>query len=179
MMRGFFPLVVFGALMAAFGYGLLRDDPRVLNSALIDQAVPDFALPSLDNPDRLITQDVFLGQVSVLNVFGSWCTACTVEHPKLMDISARGEVQIIGVNWRDTRNKGKAWLARYGNPYTDVIFDDASLLAIELGITGAPESYIIDSAGRIRFKHTGIITDAIWAKDMRPVIQGLRAEAGL
>lgn len=178
MMRGLIPLAIFALLVAAFGYGLVRDDPRVLDSAMIDKAVPDFTLPDLYDPEVMITQEVFAGRVSLLNVFGSWCVACVQEHPMLMDIAAANEVPIIGVDWRDTREKGQAWLSRYGNPYAHVIFDEGSLLAIDLGITGAPESYVIDQAGRIRFKHVGIITPEVWRDDIRPVVRALRAEGG-
>lgn len=178
MIRRFAPLAMFAVLVAAFGYGLMRDDPRVLESVMIDKAMPDFELPSLYEPDTFLTQDMFKGQVSLVNIFGSWCVACVQEHPFLMDIAKSKAVPIIGVDWRDSREAGQRWLERYGDPYTQVIFDEGSLLAIDLGITGAPESFVIGRDGRIRYKHVGIITRDLWRREIQPLIAQLQAETG-
>lgn len=178
MMRRFAPLIIFGALIVAFGWGLTRDDPRILESALIDAPMPTFALPDLFDPETIHTQDMFLGQVSLVNVFGSWCVACVQEHPNLMDIAAEGVIPVIGVDWRDTREAGQRWLRRYDNPYTAVIFDEGSMLAIDLGVTGAPESFLIDKDGRIRYKHVGIITADLWRDEIRPLAKQLQSEGG-
>ncbi len=168
-MRALIPLILFGLLVIGFAIGLSRD-PSVLPSEMLDRPVPEFSLPSLyaDKPD--ITQDIFTGQISVLNFFGSWCVACVQEHPKLVEVGASNTLQLIGVDWRDSVAAGQGWLTRYGNPYDAVIFDAGSLLAIDLGITGAPESFLINRRGRIVFKHVGIITDAVWAEDFLPRI---------
>ena len=158
----------------AFAIGLTRD-PSVLPSEMVDRPMPSFTLPSVyeDKPD--VSEEVFKGQISLLNVFGSWCTACVSEHPKLVEIGAQTDIQLIGIDWRDTRQAGQQWLLRYSDPYDAVIFDDSSLLAIDLGITGAPETFLIDQAGRIRFKHVGIITDAVWEDEFLPRISKLEA----
>lgn len=174
MMRGLIPLIVFASLVVAFGFGLTRD-PSVLPSEMLDQPIPEFSLPSLDDPDEVITQDALRGEVTLLNIFGSWCVACVQEHPKLMEIAQAGEVKIIGVDWRDERSAGQRWLRRYGNPYDQVIFDEGSLLAIDLGVTGAPESFVIDKEGRVRYKHVGIISTKVWEKKLKPLIEILQA----
>lgn len=168
-MRALIPLGLFLLLVIGFAFGLTRD-PSVLPSEMVDRPVPNFSLPSLYKDKSNVTQKVFNGQISLLNVFGSWCTACVIEHPKLVEIGSQTDVQLIGVDWRDTREAGQEWLQRHNDPYDVVIFDDTSLLAIDLGITGAPETFLVDQTGRIRFKHVGVITDDVWSQEFMPRI---------
>jgi len=175
MIRALAPLAIFMLIGLAFAIGLTKD-PRNLPSELIDQPFPAFTLTALYDANKNLTEDIIKDQVSLINVFGSWCVACTVEHPVLMDIAQRKQANIIGIDWRDERAKGKAWLAKRGNPYGAIIFDDESLLAIKLGTTGAPETFITDRLGHIRYKHVGIITPDIWAQTLRPIVQKLEAE---
>lgn len=175
LFRATWPLLMLLALGLFFGFGLTRD-PSVLPSEMIDRPVPEFQLSALYQSDTILTQDMFLGNISLVNVFGSWCIACEVEHPKLMNLSKSNNIKIIGIDWRDTREKGQRWLNKNGNPYEAVIFDEESRLAIDLGVTGAPESFIVDKAGRIRYKHVGIISDAVWEDILNPIILNLEAE---
>jgi len=175
MMRALLPLGLFLLIGIAFAIGLTKD-PRRLPSELIDQPFPDFALTELYTESETLTQDMLIGQVSLINVFGSWCVACNVEHPVLMDIAARKEINLIGMDWRDERPKAKRWLAERGNPYDKVIFDNESVLAITLGVTGAPESFITDKSGNIRYKHVGVITPEIWRETLRPIVNSLETE---
>lgn len=173
-LKAIIPIVVFAGLCVALALGLTRD-PSKLPSQLIDKPFPEFQLTSLYSEAESLDKDLLRGQVSVVNVFGSWCTACEYEHPVLMDLSATQDVPIIGINWRDSRAKGQGWLARHGNPYAAVIYDPESVLAIDLGITGAPESFVVDASGTVRYKHTGVITPRIWERDILPVIEALKA----
>ncbi len=175
MIRALIPLLIFLGLGALFAVGLTKD-PSKLPSELINQPVPVFSLTELYDAKKEIDETIFKGRVSLLNVFGSWCTACLVEHPLLMRAAARKDVLIIGMDWRDRREDGQAWLEQHGNPYSEIIFDEASELAIKLGVTGAPESFIIDKAGYIRYKHTGIITSEIWHQKLLPLIETLKVE---
>ena len=175
MIRALIPLFIFLGLGALFAVGLTKD-PSKLPSELINQAVPEFSLTELHDANKQIDETIFTGRVSVLNVFGSWCTACLAEHPVLMRAAARKEAVIIGMDWRDRREDGQAWLEQHGNPYNQIIFDEASELAIKLGVTGAPESFIIDKSGHIRYKHTGIISHEDWHQRLRPLTERLRAE---
>ncbi len=174
-MRGLTPLILFAVIGLAFAIGLTKD-PRRMEATLIDQPFPEFALPALDTPDMTLTQVDIAGQVSVVNVFGSWCVSCNVEHPILMDISKDEAIRMVGHNWRDGRDSARKWLDDKGDPYDLIIFDEHSELAIPLGVTGAPETFITDKAGRIRYKHSGPIGYKDWEETLRPLIQTLQAE---
>ncbi len=169
------PLVVFGAMVALFMVGLERD-PKLVPSPLIGKPAPAFDLELLDDPSRRIDQTVFLGQVSLLNVWASWCPACRQEHPFLMELKRRGEVPIYGLDWKDEREEGLAWLARFGNPYTAVAYDPDNRAGLDWGVYGAPETFLIDARGIIRHKHVGPLTPAVWEQEFRPLIARLKAE---
>ena len=174
ILQAIWPLLAFLVLVAVFAFGLTRD-PNILPSEMIDRPVPEFELSELYDSERKLSEDIFIGDVSLVNVFGSWCVSCVVEHPKLIDISQKNKIQMVGVDWRDTREDGKRWLEEHGNPYDLILFDEDSRLAIDLGVTGAPETFLIDKAGRIRYKHTGIITNAVWDETLRPILLSLEA----
>lgn len=171
--KGLVPLALFMGLAVFLASSLTRD-PSLLPSELIDRPIPEFELvnPSGDT----VTQADLIGEVSLMNIFGSWCVACLQEHELLMDIGANASVPLIGVNWRDDPQKAKAWLHRYGNPYDRIIVDPQSRLVMALGVTGAPESFVIDRRGRIRYKHVGPISEKDWSQTLRPLIDSLRTE---
>ena len=171
-LRALIPLFAFAALLGTFAFGLTRD-PSILPSELIEKPFPDFALETLDG-DRIITPDDLKGHVSLVNVFGSWCVACTVEHPQLMAMRDTPNLKLVGIDWRDTRDAANRWLVRHGNPYDTVVFDPHSKLIVPLGVTGAPESFIVDKAGQIRYKHIGIISEDDWEKTLRPLVESLQ-----
>jgi cytochrome c biogenesis protein CcmG, thiol:disulfide interchange protein DsbE len=168
------PLLVLAVIGAYFAAGLGRD-PQKLPSALIDKPVPDIDLPPIEgHADGLATAD-FKGQVTLVNIFGSWCVSCRFEHPFLMELKANNVIPIFGIDWREQNRKdGPAWLAKYGNPYTRIGDDPKSIGAIAFGVTGAPESFIVDQSGVIRYKHIGVITKRDWDRTLAPVIESLR-----
>lgn len=168
--RSLVPLISFLVLTVLLAAGLTRD-PSQLPSELIDRPFPDFTLSTLKDPGVELT--ALPDEVVLVNIFGSWCTACVQEHPKLMELARTDNVSIIGVNWRDSREKGLRWLERYGNPYDVILFDDSSQLAIDLGVTGAPETFVVDKDGKIRYKHVGIITNVVWRDILQPLIISL------
>jgi cytochrome c biogenesis protein CcmG/thiol:disulfide interchange protein DsbE len=176
MWRFGIPLLIFAALVALLAVGLTRDPSRV-PSPLIGKPVPAFDLPRLTEPDRTLGLDDLKGQVSLLNVWGSWCVACRVEHPFLMELAARGTVPIYGLNYKDDRDQAMTWLNRYGNPYTASAFDPKGRVGIDLGVYGAPETYIVDAEGTIAFKQIGPITEEVWKNEMLPLIQTLRGKS--
>lgn len=176
MIKRALPLILFVLLALVLAKGLTRN-PRLIPSEMINRPFPEFQLSDLFDEDVIITRDDILGQVTLVNVFGSWCTACVTEHPKLVELGRDENVNILGVDWRDTRDKGKAWLDYYGNPYHRVVFDADSLLAIDLGITGAPESFVVDKKGQIRYKHVGIITDQVWDEILGPMVRTFETES--
>lgn len=168
------PLLMFVGMAVYFWAGLGKD-PHVLPSVLLDQAVPAFETPPIAGSERGLSSADLHGQVTLVNVFGSWCVACQVEHPVLMEIAATGAVPIYGIDWREkNRQDGPAWLAQHGNPYARIGDDPDSRAAIAFGVTGAPESFIVDAAGIIRYKVTGPITREIWEGELWPIIERLR-----
>ena len=173
----FLPLALFAVMALYFGLGL-REDPSEIPSQLIDRELPEFDLPPIEGFEAGLSNADLAGQVSLLNVFGSWCPPCAIEHPMLMQISRSGVVPIYGVDWKDPPGAGTAWLERNGNPYQRVGDDPDGRLAIDLGITGAPETFIIDRAGRVRYRHVGVITEDIWEGTLRPLVEHLQAEEG-
>lgn len=170
--RGLIPLGGFILLLGTLAFGLTRD-PRILPSELIEKPFPEFALENLEG-DTVLGPSVLNGQVSLVNVFGSWCVACTVEHPQLMDLRDVPDLQLVGIDWRDTREAANRWLVKNGNPYDIIVFDPNSKLIVPLGVSGAPESFIVDKNGKIRYKHVGIITPEDWENSLRPLVESLQ-----
>ncbi|MEM9705710.1 MAG: DsbE family thiol:disulfide interchange protein [Pseudomonadota bacterium] len=168
------PLSLFLIIALAFGLALNRD-PSAIPSELIDRPLPDFNLPAIQGLDQGLVSAELTGDVVLLNVFGSWCVSCQVEHPFLMALAEGDEIPIYGLNWKDEPGAGFAWLERYGNPYTAVGDDQAGRTAIDLGVTGAPETFVIDKNGRVRFKFVGPITPEEWRAVLYPLIEELRS----
>jgi len=169
----FIPLLVF-VLLAAFFWRGLSLDPTRMPSALIDQSAPEFSLTTVLDEQRLVTQDEFKGQVSLLNVWATWCISCRVEHPYLVQLAESG-VPIYGVNYKDDTAKARQWLEDLENPYVLSVVDSDGRLGIDLGVFGAPETYVIDKRGVIRYKHVGVIDDRVWNEKIEPIVVGLQA----
>ncbi|EGG99538.1 Cytochrome c-type biogenesis protein CcmG/DsbE2C thiol:disulfide oxidoreductase [gamma proteobacterium IMCC2047] len=169
----FVPLILFIALVVLFAKGL-KLDPNDMPSALIDQSVPEFSLPSLASPDRLLTRADMVGEVSLVNVWGTWCPSCMHEHPYLMELS--DQVPIIGINYKDVRDDALDWLDKLGNPYVLNVFDEMGTLGIDLGVFGAPETYVIDRKGYVRYKHVGVVSERVWLERLKPLVDELRGE---
>ncbi|WNJ99721.1 DsbE family thiol:disulfide interchange protein [Thalassospiraceae bacterium LMO-JJ14] len=161
----------------AIGLGL---DPQKLPSMLEGKPVPAFDLPGLEGRDEKGLKNTDLqGDVSLVNVFGSWCVACRVEHPFLMTIKENGWVPIHAIDWREPdRQAGPAWLRRHGDPYTLAGDDPRSIAAISFGVTGAPETFVVDKKGIVRYKHVGPITKEVWNGTLEPLIAHLREQGG-
>ncbi len=177
----FLPIGVFMVLAVYFAVGLTKD-PSKLPSVLINTPVAEFKLlPIKDrpNPGREwgLTSDDFKGEVTLLNVFGSWCVSCQIEHPFLMKLKRTSDVPIHGIDWREKNSDdGPRWLARKGDPYTLVGDDPVSKGAIAFGVTGAPETFVVDKKGIIRYKHVGPLDQQFWDETIFPIIQELRAQ---
>ncbi len=178
MKRTFFyvPLAIFLVLVIYFAIGLTRD-PRILPSALINQPVPPLDLKPIKGSNQGIATDDFKDQVTLVNIFGSWCVACRAEHPFLMELKKTNTVPIFGIDWREVNpDDGPAWLKRYGNPYTRIGDDPISKAAIAFGVTGAPETFLVDHRGIIRYKHIGPLSHKIWRDILSPIVKKLRLE---
>jgi cytochrome c biogenesis protein CcmG, thiol:disulfide interchange protein DsbE len=169
------PVAVLAVVAGFFAFGLTRD-PHALPSTMIDRRMPDFTLAPLNTTELPLAHSDLFGKISLVNVFGSWCSSCVIEHPELMEIGQSGVVNLYGVDWRDPPGAGAKWLLRYGNPYSKTGLDADSRLAIDLGVTGAPETFVVDRGGRIRYKQVGPITPEVWSDTLLPIIRKLEAE---
>lgn len=165
------PLLVAAALgvLLAAGVWLSRNPNReALPSPLIGKPAPEFALPVLHEAGRLVTSSDLRGVPYLLNVWGSWCPACRDEHPVLTRFAETRRVRVIGFNWKDEHADALRWLEQYGNPYFMVLTDYEGKSAIDWGIYGAPETFLVDGAGIVRWKHVGPLTDAIIGDELLP-----------
>lgn len=168
------PLTLF-LLLSVFLYRGLYLNPRELPSVLINQQAPALNLPILNSVDKFSVRHM-RGKVWLLNVWATWCMACQEEHPVMMDI-ANENVTIIGMDYKDEDKKAADWLKQYGSPYQAVILDKTGERGIDWGVYGAPETFILDKKGRIRYKHLGVITHDIWQKQLKPIYVSLEREA--
>ena len=168
------PLVIFLGV-AVFLYRGLYLDPAELPSALIDKPFPDFSLRDVQS-DRLITRADLLGKPALVNVWGTWCVACRVEHPVLNKLAQQGVV-IYGINYKDVNADALKWLKDFHNPYQLNIRDDEGSLGLNLGVYGAPETFLIDSKGIIRHKFVGVVDETVWREQLAGLYQGLVDEA--
>lgn len=174
------PLAIVGALMLVFGKRLLDvgrgEDLRILPTVLLDTPVPDMALDAIPgrgrNPDGLTDEDL-RGEVALVNIWGSWCVACLAEHPVLNEIAKSGVVPVQGIAWRDLPAASLGWLAKHGDPYARIGQDPKSRAAIAFGVTGAPETFVVDRQGVIRYKHTGPISPEAWERTIKPLVMEL------
>lgn len=168
-MRYAIPIGVFIALIAllTIGFGI---DPRKIPSPLIDQPLPAFELPDLDNMAKMITARDMNGKPRLLNVWASWCVACRVEHPLLLELARSGRVDIVGLNYKDERADALAWLDRHGDPYEKTVFDHEGRLGLDLGVYGVPETFVIDRDGIIRYKLVGPVTQELFDKFIEPLL---------
>mgnify|MGYP006088380145 CR=1 FL=1 len=168
----FIPLAIFAVLALLFWRGL-SIDPSDMPSALIDKPVPEFSLPALaESSTVLLTQDLFKGQVSLINIWATWCVSCRVEHSYLLTLAAEG-VAIVGVNYKDDSVAARRWLQDLGDPYQVNIVDAKGYLGLDLGVFGAPETYLVDAEGVIRYKHVGIVDARVWHEILQPVVAHL------
>src|SRR4026208_729977 len=175
MLRYLIPLGLFLVLVVFLAIGLGRD-PHEVPSPLINKAAPTFRLPQLKEPSKTFSAEDMRGKVWVLNVWASWCVSCRDEHPLLIDYAKWGVVPIYGLNWKDKREDALAWLDQLGDPYVLSAADLDGHVAIDYGVYGAPETYLIDQNGVIRHKHVGAVTPDVWEKDFLPRVQRLNRE---
>ena len=165
------------AIYAAIAWFLLKGldrDPRAIPSPLIDKPAPVFSLPVTHDLSRSWSPEAMRGQVWLLNVWGSWCAACQVEHPLFNDLAKAGTLPIVGLAWKDTPENSIAWLRKLGNPYAVVVSDLKGGVAIDYGVYGAPETFLIDKQGVIRFKHVGPLTRELLQTKLLPLVRQLQ-----
>lgn len=174
MAKRFLPLAVFAALAGVLYLGFTLRDPHLLPSALLNKPFPDFALPRLDTGEQT-SRERLLGEPRLVNVWATWCPTCLAEHGELLRIRAEAGLSIVGVNYKDDVAKALAWLARHGDPYDFSIVDANGDLGLELGVYGAPETFLIDAEGMVRYKHVGAVTTAVWRDELAPALDAMDA----
>lgn len=166
-------LAVFAAICLAFYFGLGRD-ARKIPSALLDKPSPEFSLPPLREGQQGLSRRDLVGDVTLVNIFASWCAPCRLEHPMLLRLARELNVPIMGIAWKDKRENAIAFLDELGDPYRRTGFDPAGRIGIDWGVYGVPETYVIDRTGRIRHKVVGPITSQEMQDRLLPLIQELR-----
>jgi cytochrome c biogenesis protein CcmG/thiol:disulfide interchange protein DsbE len=175
MNRFIIPLAVFAVLVVVFGISLKnapeRQEKQESSSALIDRPAPEFSLPNLLEPAATVNSAAFKGRWYLVNVWGTWCEGCRAEHQTLLDIKQQGKVIIVGLNYKDEDETARQWLAELGNPYEVVAVDREGRAAIDFGVYGAPENYLVNPAGVIVAKAWGL-TPEKWRTTMLPLIEG-------
>ena len=174
MLQKLAPLLIFIVLVVFLGIGLTLN-PREIPSPLIDKPMPVFSLPQLKESDKILSSNDLLSEVSLLNVWASWCVACRSEHTVLLNLSRTGAINIYGLNYKDKREDALRWLDYYGDPYTKNVHDLDGKLGIDFGVYGVPETFIIDQKGIIRYKHIGPITEDILKNKLLPIVKQLEA----
>ena len=166
-------VAAFAALVVLLGVGLTLN-PREVPSPLIGKPAPAFELPLLHAPEKTFSQKEMLGKVWVMNVWASWCPPCLVEHPVVTELAK--SVPVVGLNYKDAREDALPWLKRNGDPFQFSIYDAKGRIAIDYGVYGVPETYVIDRRGTIRYKHIGPLTPEISRDKLQPLLQALSRE---
>ena len=169
------PIALFAVVVLAFAIGLNRD-PSKLPSVLIGESLPAFSLPPVRPRDGGLSSHQFRGAPRLLNVFASWCVSCRVEHPVLLALKREG-VPIDGLDWKDSAADGARYLAANGDPYLRAGNDRNGRTGIDLGVTGVPETFIVDGHGKVRYKHVGPIAPEDWTGTIKPLMDRLRAQS--
>ena len=168
------PILIFVGLVILLWHSL-QFDPHKLESVLIGKQAPAFQLHDLFDEQHELTEALFRHQVSLLHVWATWCPTCLVEHDIWMKIAEQSPASLYGLDYKDERAKAKEYLAQQGNPYKAVLFDVKGSVAIDWGVYGTPETFVIDKQGVIRYKHVGMVTDELWHQEILPLIEELQA----
>ncbi len=172
----FLPLALAALLTVVLAWGLTRD-PSALPSTLIGKAVPDFALPPVKGRTLGLSSADLKGEVSLVNVFASWCVACREEHPLFMALAAQGTVPLHGLNYKDQPDDAAKWLDSLGDPYTRTGADISGRVAIDWGVYGVPETFVVGADGRIAYKHIGPVNEEVLNRTILPLVEELRLQA--
>ncbi len=174
-MNKFVPLALF-VVLVGFLYVGLGLDAKKLPSPLIGKDFPNIEVEDFNTGERYFTKDKLKNKVSLINVWASWCVTCRAEHDMLNEIGSSNVVQMMGVNYKDTKKDANRYLKGLGNPYDFIVFDEQGKLGLELGVYATPETFIIDKQGVIRFKRIGEMTRSIWIEQVLPLIKQLKTK---
>jgi cytochrome c biogenesis protein CcmG/thiol:disulfide interchange protein DsbE len=171
MLRYLLPLTLFIILAIFLAIGLSLN-PRDIGSTRINKPAPTFTLPQLLDDTKRLSQEDFIGKVSLFNVWASWCVSCRYEHPVLMQLAQQGYT-IYSLNYKDDLTAARMVLARSGNPYVATAVDEQGQVGIDWGVTGTPETFLIDKQGIVRYKQTGPLTTELWQQEILPLVKKL------
>ena len=169
MWRYTIPVILF-AVLGVFLYRGLYLNPGQIPSPLVGQTAPEFSLPSLTEPSSEVGSDDYAGQLALLNVWATWCVGCRQEHAYLLELARTSGIPIYGLNWKDDRDDALDWLVRLGDPYVASAYDPIGSVAIQWGVFGAPETFLIGRDGTVLHKHIAPLTPEIWQRDFVPQI---------
>lgn len=179
LLARFWPFLVFLALASLLAVGVKmsgRENREAIPSPLIGRPAPSFELYSLHEPERLVAVEELRGAPFLLNVWGSWCPACRDEHPYIEQIARTGKLRVVGLNWNDERADALRWLQQFGDPYALIVVDEGSQTAIDWGVVAAPETFLVDAEGIVRWKHTGPLFPRHIENDLKPILRTLGVE---
>jgi len=176
VLRQFWPFWVFLGLAAVFAKALIgidrgAIDPHAIQSPLLGKRAPEFDLPSVLDPTQRVRLQDSAGRYRVINVWGSWCVACKAEHEALLKLHLQQSIQFIGIDWKDDPSTALEYVRKLGNPYDAIADDQAGQVAIDYGVYGAPESFLISPQGIVLAKHTGPLTEAAFAAEFAPLMK--------
>ncbi len=165
------PVGLFAVMGVVLFMGLQRD-PKVLPSMLLNRPIPDFDLPPLEAAKAGIKSTEFKANgLTLINVFASWCVSCRYEHPFLMRVSSDKRFKLVGMDWKDTKPDAGQYLSTYGNPYSQIGIDESGRTGIDLGVSGVPETFVVDATGKVRLRVPGPLTPEIWDRQIEPLIK--------
>jgi cytochrome c biogenesis protein CcmG/thiol:disulfide interchange protein DsbE len=165
--------LAFAGFMGLFWFGL-DNDPTKLPSQLINKTIPPFSVNDLLNPQKKHTEAIFNNKISLINIWASWCASCYQEHPYWSDYAKIPDLQIIGLNYKDKREKGLDFLRTEGNPYALILSDENGRLGIDLGVYGAPETFIVGPDAKVRYRYSGPLTPQVFEETFKPLIDKIR-----
>ncbi|HQZ87263.1 MAG TPA: DsbE family thiol:disulfide interchange protein [Gammaproteobacteria bacterium] len=172
-MRYFLPLFLF-LVIGGFLWKGLNLNPKEIPSALVGNPAPHFYLGTVENPNHFVSDQIFIGKVTVLNVWATWCVSCKAEHVVWMDLAKKHNLFLVGINYHDDLKLAQRWLKAAGDPYTVCIFDKAGKFGLDYGVYGTPETFIIDKAGVVRYREAGPIDPQLWHSTLLPLIESLQ-----
>jgi cytochrome c biogenesis protein CcmG, thiol:disulfide interchange protein DsbE len=181
-LRFLLPVILFGLLFATFAFMLHRTenegyDPKIIQSPLLGKPAPTFRLQQVEDPTKFVDTRDFAGQVYVLNAWGTWCGGCRQEHPALLAIARQQLIPIVGLDTKDELANAQSWLTQLGNPYVATAFDPDGRAAIDWGVYGAPESFLVDAKGIVIYKYIGPLSLPVWQQEFVPRIQTAKQTA--
>jgi cytochrome c biogenesis protein CcmG/thiol:disulfide interchange protein DsbE len=177
MWRFLIPGLVFAVLVGFFVIGLNRD-PSYVPSPLIGKAAPAFSLTKVEDPTQQVSDRDFTGRKHLVNVWATWCAGCRQEHEFLLQVAKQNVVPIVGIDWKDELPLAQRWLSQLGNPYVATGFDVEGRVAIDYGVYGAPETFLVDEHGVVIYKHVGILTNEVWQTKLLPLIKDQTTSSG-